>query len=273
MNKLISPAHSRKLGRPGKGSRSAEFPVSFTPAHATPFVPRSRAPPANVVDFFRRKKARTRANRRPWRTFLHESRSTRVKPCAFLSLQFFLLFSFFFSSPTLRVTDGFCRKFGNPGDSSPLPGSSTYFHHFSILFLSLSLYFFFWFWSTFPGSKKKITQLPSTRHMVLCRFFFFSSFFLDVHHPTSPYFPPLDSDPFVRWALPSVRQRSFFSLSLFLCSSTYGNLYQFQKGWWMDGGEKKSSLKICLTVEGSSQWECDVDVPMVFRREKRWVEW
>lgn len=143
MNKLISPAHSRKLGRPGKGSRSAEFPVSFTPAHATPFVPRSRAPPANVVDFFRRKKARTRANRRPWRTFLHESRSTRVKPCAFLSLQFFLLFSFFFSSPTLRVTDGFCRKFGNPGDSSPLPGSSTYFHHFSILFLSLSFYFFF----------------------------------------------------------------------------------------------------------------------------------
>lgn len=149
--------------------------------------------------------------------------------------------------------------------------------HIFIIFLSsfsLSLsIFFFWFWSTFPGSKKKITQLPSTRHMVLCRFFFFSSFFLDVHHPTSPYFPPLDSDPFVRWALPSVRQRSFFSLFLFLCSSTYGNLYQFQKGWWMDGGEKKSSLKICLTVEGSSQWECDVDVPMVFRREKRWVEW
>lgn len=272
MNKLISPAHSRKLGRPGKGSRSAEFPVSFTPAHATPFVPRSRAPPANVVDFFRRKKARTRANRRPWRTFLHESRSTRVKPCAFLSLQFFLLFSFFFSSPTLRVTDGFCRKFGNPGDSSPLPGSSTYFHRFSTLSLSLSLFFFGSGPPFLDRKKKSRSFLPrATWYFVVS--FFFSSFFLDVHHPTSPYFPPLDSDPFVRWALPSVRQRSFFSLSLFLCSSTYGNLYQFQKGWWMDGGEKKSSLKICLTVEGSSQWECDVDVPMVFRREKRWVEW
>lgn len=215
MNKLISPAHSRKLGRPGKGSRSAEFPVSFTPAHATPFVPRSRAPPANVVDFFRRKKARTRANRRPWRTFLHESRSTRVKPCAFLSLQFFLLFSFFFSSPTLRVTDGFCRKFGNPGDSSPLPGSSTYFHRFSTLSLSLSI--FFWFWSTFPGSKKKITQLPSTRHMVLCRFFFFSSFFFGRSPPhvslfSTPRFGPLCT------MGPAQRPATFvfFSLSLSL---------------------------------------------------------
>lgn len=56
----------------------------------------------------------------------------------------------------------------------PLPGSSTRFHHLYFLSLSLSL---FWFWSTFPWIEKKITQLPSTRHMVLCRFFFFLFFF------------------------------------------------------------------------------------------------
>lgn len=148
--------------------------------------------------------------------------------------------------------------------------------HIFIIFLSsfsLSLSIFFLVLVHLSWIEKKNHAASFHAPHGTLSFLFFSSFFLDVHHPTSPYFPPLDSDPFVRWALPSVRQRSFFSLSLFLCSSTYGNLYQFQKGWWMDGGEKKSSLKICLTVEGSSQWECDVDVPMVFRREKRWVEW
>lgn len=216
MNKLISPAHSRKLGRPGKGSRSAEFPVSFTPAHATPFVPRSRAPPANVVDFFRRKKARTRANRRPWRTFLHESRGTRVKPCAFLSPQFFLLFSFFFffSSPTLRVTDEFCRKFGNPGDSSPLPGSSTYFHHFSILFLSLSLYFFFGSGPPFLDRKKKSRSfLPrATWYFVVS--FFFLLFFWTFTTPRLLIFHPSIRTPLYDGPCPaSGNVRFFLSLS------------------------------------------------------------
>lgn len=213
MNKLISPAHSRKLGRPGKGSRSAEFPVSFTPAHATPFVPRSRAPPANVVDFFRRKKARTRANRRPWRTFLHESRGTRVKPCAFLSLQFFLLFSFFFSSPTLRVTDGFCRKFGNPGDSSPLPGSSTYFHRFSTLSLSLSLFFFGSGPPFLDRKKKSRSFLPrATWYFVVS--FFFLLFFWTFTTPRLLIFHPSIRTPLYDGPCPaSGNVRFFLSLS------------------------------------------------------------
>ena len=169
MNKLISPAHSRKLGRPGKGSRSAEFPVSFTPAHATPFVPRSRAPPANVVDFFRRKKARTRE---------------------------------------------FCRKFGNPGDSSPLPGSSTYFHHFSILFLSLSLYFFFGSGPPFLDRKKKSRSfLPrATWYFVVS--FFFLLFFWTFTTPRLLIFHPSIRTPLYDGPCPaSGNVRFFLSLS------------------------------------------------------------
>lgn len=105
------------------------------------------------------------------------------------------------------VTDGFCRKFGNPGDCSP----SGFLYAFSIIFL-----FFLYLFSAprppFHGLKKS-TQLPSTRHMVLCRFFF-----RVVHHPASPYFPPLDSGPFCTFAGPcpaSGNVRIFFFSSFF----------------------------------------------------------
>lgn len=90
----------------------------------------------------------------------------------------------------------------------PLPGSSMLFP--SSFFFSLS---FFCSSSTFPWIKKKSTQLPSTRHMVLCRIFF-----RVVHHPASPYFPPLDSGPFCTFAGPcpaSGNVRIFFFSSFF----------------------------------------------------------
>lgn len=146
---------------------------------------------------------------------------------------------FFFSSPTLHVTDGFCRKFGNPGDSSP----SGFLYTFSSSLLSLSLSLSFGSGPPFPGSKKKSRSfLPrATWYFVVSFFFFF--FFWTFTTPRLLIFHPSIRTPLYDGPCPASGNVRFF-LSFSLRSSTYGSLYQFHPR--RDGGwtiEKKKFIE------------------------------
>lgn len=145
------------------------------------------------------------------RAFLHESRGTR-------SLLLFFLPSPlpFFQTPwPMRIVVGNSAIQG----TLPLPGSSA--------FPPSSLFFpNFFFPSPCPPFRRKKTRAASFHapHGTLS-FIFFSLFFFapTVRHPASPYFPPLDSDPFVRSPGPAQRPATFelfFSTSPLSLSSS-----------------------------------------------------
>lgn len=134
----------------------------------------------------------------------------------------------------------FFRKFGNPGDLFPLPGSPFVPPpSFSFTFTRID--------------QKKITQLPSTRHMVRCRFLFFCAPApparrLLIFHPSSFDFGPLCARPGPCPASSNVR-------IFFFLPRPVGPACSFTPRFKRGGREKKISLKICLTVfRPCSQW-------------------
>ena len=149
--------------------------------------------------------------------------------------------------------------------------------HIFIIFLSsfsLSLSIFFLVLVHLSWIEKKNHAASfHAPHGTLSFLFFLFFFFLTFTTPRLLIFHPSIRTPLYDGPCPaSGNVRFFLSLSfsalppMEICTN-----FRRDGGWTVE--KKKSSLKICLTVEGSSQWECDVDVPMVFRREKRWVEW
>lgn len=142
INKLISPAE-KKLGRQQRKPVRRISRLVY-PGTRPPLLSRGRVHPLHTVcRFFRRKKTKGRRVLSQETVAHVPPRITRVR-VAFCSPSPF--------HPPINhpVTDGFCRKFGNPGDCSP----SGFLYAFSIIFL-----FFLYLFSAprppFHGLKKK----------------------------------------------------------------------------------------------------------------------
>ena len=141
---------------------------------------------------------------------------------------------FFLTLPRNRWISSEIRK---SGGHLPLPGSST------LLPPSFPFLFFFPLSSTFPCIKKKKHAASfHAPHGTLS--YFFISFFLKVGRegvnlPASPYFPPLDSDPFVQNVGPcpaSSDVRIFFSP--FFSTSFFSLVESHPKRGVVDGEKK-----------------------------------